>query len=185
MKLNNSQRDAFVKAVMHDVPKVNYDEQMKKLVEADCIEHLPKKVQAIAKDKELRSFLKTTYWSPGYKSGFSSFYVLANSEHGNNYKPSEAAQKEINKLVELNQKQTQARDQMASKIKAIIYGCSTLKQARERLPEFVKYLPEDVAAPAAYVPAVSNVVADLVKMGWKAPKVETESKSNTAVMVAA
>lgn len=47
-------------------------------------------------------------------------------------------------------------------------ACKTLKQARERLPEFEKYPPKDVEKSPTMLPALANLVADLTKVGWPA-----------------
>jgi hypothetical protein len=50
-------------------------------------------------------------------------------------------------------------------LKGAIEACSTYKQLMTRLPEFEKYYPKP-DAPAANLPALANVVADLSKLGW-------------------
>ena len=50
-------------------------------------------------------------------------------------------------------------------LKGAIEACNTLKQLETRLPEFKKYYPT-AAKPAANLPALANVVADLSKLGW-------------------
>ncbi len=56
-------------------------------------------------------------------------------------------------------------------LKGAIESCSTLKQLNDRLPEFKKYFPT-AEKPAANLPALANVVADLAKLGW--PKSSTK-----------
>ena len=63
------------------------------------------------------------------------------------------------------QKETVSK--LRSEVKALIAACHTLKQARERLPEFAKYLPaERSPAPKQNPLMVANTVADLTKAGW-------------------
>jgi hypothetical protein len=50
-------------------------------------------------------------------------------------------------------------------LKGAIEACTTLKQLNDRLPEFKKYFPT-AEKPAANLPALANVVADLSKLGW-------------------
>lgn len=50
-------------------------------------------------------------------------------------------------------------------LKGAINACTTLKQLETRLPEFKKYYPT-AEKPAANLPALANVVADLSKLGW-------------------
>lgn len=63
---------------------------------------------------------------------------------------------------EARQKYKEARSQL----RAVVYSCRTHADFERKLPEFVAYLPkDDVATPN--LPAVTNLVADLVKLGWK------------------
>jgi hypothetical protein len=55
---------------------------------------------------------------------------------------------------------------LRSKLKGAAYACTTTKQLRELLPEFDKYLPEEVAASARSLPVVANIVAEFTKAGW-------------------
>lgn len=67
--------------------------------------------------------------------------------------------------------QTASRNALESKLNAIIGGCTTLKQAMERLPEFVKYLPQERGGKViSTLPAIANVVADLTAAGWPKDK---------------
>lgn len=60
---------------------------------------------------------------------------------------------------------------LKAKLTAAIAACFTLKQAKERLPEFVKYLPTDRdSTGTSNLPAVANLVADLVQLGWPKDK---------------
>lgn len=161
MKLNNSDRDAFVHAVMKDVPEVDYQEQVNKLVIAAAVAKLPPKVRAIWNDGELRGFVKTDkcYRIPGYR--------LCNVmvPDTNFETPELATQVEV--IACKAQEQKNLRQELRQKVNGLIYGCTTLKQATERLPEFVKYLPQDRDGTGVInLPAVSNVVADLAKAGW-------------------
>ncbi len=50
-------------------------------------------------------------------------------------------------------------------LQAAILGCSTVKQLEARLPELKKYFPT-AEKPTVNLPALTNVVADLTKLGW-------------------
>lgn len=161
MKLNNSDRDAFVNAVMDDVPQVDYSAQARKLVLDAAAAKLPPKVRALWNDKDLRSFVRCDKWvrTP---FGLDSVHIP----------PVEGAvtpqlQSELENLAVLAQEQRTARRELERKVRATIISCSTLNQAKERLPEFEKYLPVDRGSTGTVnLPAVANVVADLTKAGW-------------------
>ena len=64
---------------------------------------------------------------------------------------------------------------LRKQLTAVIASCTTLKQAKEALPEFVKYLPEEPGSTIdRTLPVVGNLVADLSKAGW--PKKDSKRK---------
>lgn len=63
------------------------------------------------------------------------------------------------------EKVDEARNKAQNNLKTAIMSCSTLKQLQAMFPEFIKYMPTE-AEPTKNLPALANVVADLVKMGW-------------------
>lgn len=64
---------------------------------------------------------------------------------------------------------------LRKQLTAVIAACTTLKQAKEALPEFIKYLPEEPGNPVdRTLPVVGNLVADLSKAGW--PKKDSKRK---------
>ena len=66
-------------------------------------------------------------------------------------------------------------DNLRKQLTAVIASCTTLKQAKKALPEFVKYLPEEPgSAIDRTLPVVGNLVADLSKAGW--PKKDSKRK---------
>jgi len=162
-RLTKYQRQAFVTAVMHDVPTVNYEEQAHKLVKDAAIAILPPQIQAIAADKKLCHYLDTTsHWFGYHKGNFGSVTVYGG--HNGNYMTKEVEEK-LDAIVQLSQAQDERLNDMQAKLKGAIESCTTDKMARERLPEFIKYLPEPEVK-SQYLPAISNIVADLVTLGW-------------------
>lgn len=159
MKLTNDDRAAFVRAVMDDVPEVDYRERATKIILDDVVPRLPAKVIACWKDKETRGFI-----------------VCNRGVHtpaGVVYAPpfegplSESAQKALGDLKKPHDLQVSGRRKLKSEVAALIKACSTLKQAQERLPEFAKYLPAERSPAPSLSPLVAaNTVADLTKAGW-------------------
>ena len=77
----------------------------------------------------------------------------------------------IDELCKKYKAEDEAYNDARRALKGAIESCSTLKQLNDRLPEFKKYFPT-AEKPAANLPALANVVADLAKLGW--PKGETK-----------
>ena len=168
MKLTKTDKDAFVVAVMNDVPSVDYTSQARVLVTADAASKLPKNVRAIWDNNETRGFIRCDIYfrAAGFNTSFSIPYV--------DYAPSVAMAKKLQGLADKNQAQRKQRDDLRDKVNAVISGCTTLKQALDRLPEFAKYLPtERGTTGVSGLPAIANVVADLSKAGW--PKDRTKA----------
>jgi hypothetical protein len=161
MRLTKFDREAFVRAVMADVPTVDYDEQAKQLVQKAARDAMPPKVQAVYDDKDTRGFLTCEFYAmPG---------SLANAYlyHPKGWKHDAKLDKKLQELAAGKKAQDQARQELRSKLKSIINNCSTLKKAKELLPEFEKYLPaERETVKADNLPAVTGLVTDLMKLGW-------------------
>lgn len=171
MRLTNLHREAFVKAVLADVPFVDYDEQIRKIVYEDAIEALPAAVQKIARDPVLKDYLNTSYF---YRSArlMPTVTVIARDRDG--YRLSATAEGKVNALLELKQ-QRKVRDDLENKLKAAIGACATRRSAAESLPEFEKYLPVDPGGrpKSDYLPAIANLVTDLAAAGWPKGKQAT------------
>lgn len=157
MKLTDYIRQAFVKAAMDDVPKIDYEQQ--------CRDLLNKKRLAILKplglDKAAPNRLtKTMVYMKGsmpnmYAQGL--LYVESIKLE---------ADEDIRGLCDLHEAQRNARQHLENKLEGIAAGCTTRKQLVELLPEFEKYLPAEEAKPGANLPAISNLVGDFVRAGW-------------------
>lgn len=158
MRLTNTLRDAFVRAAMQDVPSVDYQEQMQKLITDDAVAQLPPKVRAIYQDPNLRHFVNTTY---AYRYG--SVSIPCSSD---GYKPTDATSAAYKKLDEAKDAQSARRNELERKLKSCALACSTRKALADMLPEFEKYLPADEAAACRTLPVVANVVSDFVRAGW-------------------
>jgi hypothetical protein len=162
MRLTNSDRDAFVQAVLDDVPQINYDEQARSKVMAFAIARLPADLQPLY--KKYPDFFETSWYrTPGCVS---SVYAV-----GHTSCDIEAVDKDFwNELQELsNQKRAQSttHSELRNQLHAAIFSCTTLKKAQEVLPEFKKYLPADRDGVVdRSMPIISNLLATLTEAGW-------------------
>jgi hypothetical protein len=162
MRLTKFDREAFVRAVMADVPTVDYDEQAKQLMQQAAYDAMPAKVKAVYDDKDARKYLKCEYYSffPG---------CLANAYiyRSTNWQHPDATDKALRELEVQKVAQEIALNELKAKLTGIINSCNTLKKAKELLPEFEKYLPEERDTVVTNnLPAVTGLVTDLMKLGW-------------------
>lgn len=158
MRLTETRRDAFVRAVMADVPRVDYETMIADEARRMSIANMPKWLQDVcAEHKELLDYLHTTSdWESG-----ASFFSAG---------PRTAENKaDLARLVDLLAKQRAARQDLEGKLRGAARGCNTVKQLADALPEFAKYLPKKNAVDRS-VPAMANVVADFMKAGWPGEK---------------
>ena len=164
MKLTNSDRQAFIAAVMNDVPSIDYDEQAQKICESYVRATLPPTIARLSFDPMMREHLKENWI--GAPSPFSTYSYRGGVIKFDVWKKS-AAYKQLLDLRDLATEQALKHGQLSSKLYGLIYSCNTLKQAKAMLPEFEKYLPEDRDTKMdRSLPAISGLVADLVKAGW-------------------
>lgn len=163
MRLTNTIREAFVRSVMNDVPFIDYEEQIRSLVN--------KKVEAIHKSvgiqkidtERLTSIYISIRGTEGKRYSSTSVYVkglTASEQRGIQ------SDLDLIALADNEYAQAESRNALRKKIDYAIKACTTRKQAVEALPEFEKYLPEDEAKAMRSVPAIANVLSDFVKAGW-------------------
>ena len=161
MKLTNLMRDAFIRAVMQDVPAVDYQSQMRSLVNSSIKEIADKHFKGVDRMRLDDRYLTLRDVN---------FSVAAHGllhieiEHIKNLP-------ELRALTTQYNAQINHRTELNNKIRGAIYACSTLTQATEALPEFEKYLPADNPKALRSLPALANVAADFVKAGWPKPAV--------------
>ena len=163
MKLTNYLRNAFVSAVMQDVPVQDFDEQIDKACVEAVAKELPEKLRAAWLDPLLRCYFDTRGLHV-----HDDFYVQAPSPLYSYDESNELCCRIKNALLPLAEQGAEARGvrrELEDKLHAVVAGCNTRKQLVEALPEFEKYAPQETAKLAG-LPAVSGVVADLVAAGW-------------------
>lgn len=161
MNLNKYDRRAFVAAVIADIPTVDYDEQIRSLVRKKALEYLPKGLRGlIEKDPDIKRHIEQ-------KNGwFGGIYVYVMGDVAVELKNDPALIEECDKLERLRVEQAERIAEIKSKISGVIDSCRTLKQAKQKLPEFEKYLPTERGVTGVTNLPVANLVADLSKLGW-------------------
>ena len=158
MRLNKNHKYAFVRAVLNDVPKEDFNQKRMDLLQGYLTRLMPPEVRAVYDKPELRPYLdKSFYWK--HTSG--PFFGL--SEQAMEL-PKEL-EENVKTVLEAEREQTERIAQLREKLKAAINGCATRKQAVEAMPELEKYLPAEEEA-TRNLPAVTSTIAALVEAGW-------------------
>ncbi len=171
LRLNDHLRNAFVRAVMDDIPKVDYEDQAEKILQAYDRARMPEKVRALWDDAALRGYLETQRVSC---CGFH-LHTVTGQKPG----PGEPEYKQLRRMRELDEAHDKARSDMASKLRGLAHSVTTAKALADRAPEFAKYIPRF----AKYIPrhqplpktlpAVASLVTELTAMGWPKDKEAT------------
>ena len=164
MRLTNFLREAFVRAAMQDVPKIDYQEQAHKyareVIKAKFKEAFPElNYDTVAKT----GWFKDSHISLPYHISNIHVPVSCGSTMLSSDPKVWAQLEEFSKLVQEEQAKINAR---RSKLEGVALACTTRKQLLEALPEFEQYLPAEEAKAAKNLPAVANVLSDFVKAGW-------------------
>ena len=164
MRLTNFLRDAFVRAAMHDVPSINYEEQAHKLAR----DHIRAMFKKEFPDTDYDKACESEWFNSGSINlpyGISGIHVKCMTAWGM-LKNEEKIWAKLEALGEKKKEQEKTLNALESRLKGVAYACTTRKQLEEALPEFSAYLPEEEAKAAKTLPAVANVLSEFVKAGW-------------------
>ena len=163
MRLTNSDRDAFIQAVIDDVPQTNYDEEARSKIQAWAVARIPE-VMRIAYEKHPAYFENRWHRTPGC---LATVYAVSADNDTNIQEIDPAFYSELVELASLKSEQQRRERELRQQLKGVIYSCTTLKKAEELLPEFKKYLPADRDGNTnRSMPVISNLVATLTQAGW-------------------
>lgn len=165
MRLTKHDKDAFVRAVLDDVPKVDYSEQAQKLVMKHLIGRMPGIVQQAYKENP--EWIKTAYVNlPSHLQDFHG-PALGYVSYGSF--PDELNE-QLHTLSDAAKEQSNTRKTLEDKVTGLINSVTTLKAALKNFPEFAKYLPADRDAAGTVNLPAANVIADLTNAGWPKDK---------------
>lgn len=164
MRLSKAIKDQIVRAIMADVPNVDYRQQARCLIREYNIGRLPKEVRALIGTKN-EPFIRTNYQSFAGAFQLGSFQVFWTNEGDLNIDCKETSRKLI-ALCEKHNQQASERKQLKAKLEATLINISTLKRAIEVLPEFEKYFPSE-KAPTPNLPATKELVDSFRNAGLK------------------
>lgn len=166
MKLNKYQKEAFVSAVMQDIPSVDYVEQFRVLVQGDALSQLPDAIKLIVKDTNLSQYITLTYV---YLDGCRCMGRVAIFNCQGAYKCSDEIRAKCLELHDLFEAQNEARHNIRYKLESAISSVSTLKQAKQLMPDLIKYLPQEHEK-TTQPPAITGLSDDLRLLGLVLPK---------------
>jgi len=163
MRLTNFLRDCFINDVMRGLPSTDHGEKIRKLIFDEAVKALPPAVAALWNDTKLKGFV---YTRAVYFEGRSASCPMDNTDGFivNEHPKLLAKLRELDKAADA---QANRDSNLRSRLRAVAYGCSTLEQLREALPEFIAYMPEDEGKAVRTLPVVQGVADEFKRAGWK------------------
>jgi len=191
MKLTKAHREEFVRAVLADVPTKDYTTQAEDLARKLCrakykelgIDHvnISRLAHAGIYIRVWQDDATDTMLASRPSDAMHGFYMCNTfaSICSRGLIDTEIAEiSDCPEMMAIRQGYADERNMLNNlrkQLTAVIASCTTLKQAKEALPEFVKYLPEEPGSTIdRTLPVVGNLVADLSKAGW--PKKDSKRK---------
>lgn len=169
MRLNNSIKQAFVKSVLDDSALVDYTTQINDRVKKYFYDIAPADVKKVYDNPKTQKYIANNSVSMNYGSEYLGWF---NSP----LIPVDCVVTDMDLLAELAYLKKQENEQqrkrwdLETKLRGVIDSFTTVKTAREALPEFAKYLPEVDGSRCKTLPAIAGLVADLQNIGWKPAK---------------
>jgi hypothetical protein len=161
MRLTESIRRDFVRRVLDDVPTPDHSSEARRLLQDDAYNQFPDKVKDIYDDTELRVFLHKEYI---YVRQIDQVCIYCSNEYKRSIETSEA----IKALGEVARLERQVREELQICLYKTISAFTTVKKAKDALPELAKYLPvEDTDSKSLPAVNVTEVVTQLINSGWK------------------
>jgi hypothetical protein len=170
-RLNNDMREAFIEAVMADVPEIDYAEKIRSAVNKAAHAALPPAVKKLLAAEDTARFVNTCGTTLNKYDGLpEGYYVSFRLPAENSDALDKIANEHAKPFAAAWTEQIEARETLRAKLSAVARHCTTRKQLAEAFPEFERYLPADETAAIQNLPALANVVSDFVKAGWPKDK---------------
>ena len=170
MRLNNSIKQAFVRAVLDDTKFEDYTTQIHDRFNKYFYDIAPDAVKKLYDNKKTREYFRNASISLHYGNKYIGWYSSPLIPSDDYVLTDMDFLAELDYLKTKQNEQDQAKRELESKLNKVIDSFTTVKSAREALPEFAKYLPEIDGSRCKTLPAIAGLVEDLQKVGWKAPK---------------
>lgn len=163
-RFNATTRQAFVRAVMDDVPSVDYDEKMRVLLQKFAVASLPDALKPLYKT-HAHWFNTVTYYNT--PSGYPSVVCVGESHDqlDQAIKADNLMLDAVRLLAESKRAQNTTREMLRDKLRALVHSVSTHEALIKAAPEFSKYV-SCAGVVDKTVPVVANVLSELTSAGW-------------------
>lgn len=163
-RLTKAIREGIVDAIMQDIPRIDYAEKARMLLQEEAVETLPPKIREIYDDEKLREYLAE---GNRYLRIFGGIRVATDR-----YSMSAGSKEVIGMFTNLHEEQVNSRRSMRNALLGLFNAVDTFDQALKKLPEFAVYIKRFDTTPtfdASNLP-VANIIPQLTNLGWKQPE---------------
>jgi hypothetical protein len=147
MKLTNYDKSTMVSAIKRDLPEIDDSTA----IQAELVKAMSPLCRKLYKQTPDAVNTKGSYSCHFFQGGRSRTYYVGDADFDAVTKPFREKVKQ--------------REATMSKVSAAIHACTTLKQLQERLPEFVRYAPQELTKSTNAL-VVQNPAAELKALGW-------------------
>jgi Nucleotide modification associated domain 5 len=160
MKLTKQMREGFVARVMSDVPRIDYAERWRKRALEVAVDALPGALQPIY--SLYPEYIRTGYVGSG--AGHSGYLPVGDGHHDRVRTLIQNDSVAVGAIAAC-EAQNDTFAALKAKLEGVAAACTTCEQLLAALPELEKYVPVS-PEPTRNLPALANLVADLVHAGW-------------------
>lgn len=163
-RLTKNSRTAFIRAVVDDIPTVDYDEKMRIALQKFAVSVMPAKLRALYKEFA-NHFEHSTAWT---NAGFSNVTVVSPSREAfeQAIERDEAITLTIRQLSADRLEQEERIDGLRDKVHALAFSVNTVEALLEAAPDMAKYISSRGDVLDRTVPVVTNLVQELHSAGW-------------------
>lgn len=166
MKLTKKLRGRLLSDIMADLPRVDYEEELRVFLQKDALDKLPVELRnAIALNPEVVDYLYDGYVYPFRCVGLGGVRV-ANAK----YKPDVSEGSGAKRIHDLHEKQRDQRHKLQTQIEGVLEQCKTTQEFVKVFPQFEGYIPKTEVAVITNLPA-TQVVEEMIAAGWKQKEV--------------
>lgn len=153
MKLTKYQKQAILVAINNDIPQPDRVAR-RAVIQAEVVKLMTPAVRKVYKETPEALRTECVYDLHDGESWDSRIIVCGN-----------VSEKVLKKLMEPYRAADNERTETLTKLRGVIDACTTLKKLKDTLPEFEQYFPKE-NEPVKNLPAVANLVTDMMKLGW-------------------
>jgi hypothetical protein len=163
MRLTQLQKKAFVRAVMADIPLEDHKQAFREYITKRAFAKLPKEIRTIADNPTLAPYLyrEWEYISGAYCMG--SVYIIKKSDA--HLELTDEEQAEVGVIHAKFKDQQEKIHEIQAKLNSAINSVTTIKQAKEVLPDLIKYIPSEATQATNNLPLVIGLSDELKALG--------------------